>query len=81
MNNPFFKFLAEFVTRLFSGKPKFFATVQTIAFITGGISSGILYLQSTSVALPSWLSSFGNVNVVIASVVAIILSQLPTKSK
>lgn len=80
MNNAFFRFLAEFVTRLFSGKPKFFATVQWIAFMTGGISSAIMYLESIGTTLPSWVSAVGNTNVIIASVVAIILSQLPTKS-
>ncbi len=79
MNNAFFRFLAEFVTRLFSSKPKFFAIIQWIAFVTGGISSAILYLESVT-TLPSWVASLGNANVIIASVVAIILSQLPTKS-
>jgi len=79
MNNAFFRFLAEFVTRLFSSKPKFFAVIQWIAFMTGGISSAILYLESV-ITLPTWVAALGNVNVIIASVVAIILSQLPTKS-
>ncbi len=79
MNNAFFRFLAEFVTRLFSSKPKFFAVIQWIAFMTGGISSAILYLESV-MTLPTWVASLGNVNVIIASVVAIVLSQLPTKS-
>ncbi len=79
MDNAFFRFLAEFVTRLFSSKPKFFAITQWIAFITGGVSSAILYLQSVT-TLPSWVAALGNVNVIIASVIAIVLSQLPTKN-
>ncbi len=79
MDNAFFRFLAEFVTRLFSSKPKFFAIIQWIAFITGGVSSAILYLQSVT-TLPSWVAALGNVNVIIASVIAIVLSQLPTKN-
>ncbi len=79
MDNAFFRFLAEFVTRLFSSKPKFFAIIQWIAFITGGVSSAILYLQSIT-TLPSWVAALGNVNVIIASVIAIVLSQLPTKN-
>jgi hypothetical protein len=78
MNNTFFKFLADFVSRLFSGKPKFFQTVQWIAFIVGGISSGIMYLETTT-TLPSWVASIGSVNVVVGSVVALILAQLPNK--
>jgi hypothetical protein len=80
MNHPFFNFLAEFFTRLFSGKPKFFASLQTIAFITAGVSSGILYLKSISTDLPDWLSILGNLNLVVGAVVAIIMSQLPNKS-
>jgi hypothetical protein len=80
MNNPIFNFLAEFITRLFSEKPKFFQTLQMIAFAAGGLSTTIIYLQSTYGTLPSWVSLIGNINVVVASVVALIMAQLPNKS-
>lgn len=76
--NAFFQFLADFATRLFSAKPKFFETIQWIAFIVGGLSSGIMYFETVT-TLPSWVSSLGSVNVVIGSVIALILAQLPNK--
>jgi hypothetical protein len=76
--NAFFQFLADFATRLFSAKPKFFVTLQWVAFIVGGISAGIMYF-GTVTTLPSWVNSLGSVNVVIGSVVALILAQLPNK--
>lgn len=75
--NSFFQFLAEFFTRLFSKKPKFFEVVQWVSFLTGGVSSAILYLNETGTALPAWVSVVGNVNVIIGSVVALIIAQLP----
>ena len=71
MDNAFFRFLAEFVTRLFSSKPKFFAIIQWIAFITGGVSSAILYLQSIT-TLPSWVAAPGNVTVIIVSFIVMV---------
>ena len=78
-NNALFQFIAEFITRLFSGKPKFFAIVQWISFVVGGLSAIILYLKSTSVAPPAWVTSVGNVTVIVSSIVAMIIAQLPKK--
>jgi L-asparagine transporter-like permease len=78
-NNALFQFIAEFIARLFSGKPKFFVIIQWISFVIGGISAIIMYLKSTSVALPDWVTAIGNVTVVISSIVAMIVAQLPKK--
>ena len=80
MNNAFIQFLADLFARLFSEKPKFCAALQWVAFIVGGISSGIMYLESLC-TLPTWISSLGSVNVLVGSVVALILSQLPQKGE
>ncbi len=80
MQNPFFKFLAELATRLFSKNPKFFDYVQMIALVVGGLSGLVQYLQSTGVELPKLFDIVGNVNVVVSSVVAMILAQLPNDS-
>jgi hypothetical protein len=79
MNNAFFSFLAELVTRLFSAKPKFFSVIQWVAFLAGGFSATVQYLQEVGTALPSWVAVAGNVNVVVGSVVALIIAQLPVK--
>ncbi len=77
MQNPFFKFLAELATRLFSKNPKFFDIVQMIALVVGGVSGLVQYLQSTGVELPKLFEVVGIINVVVSSVVALILAQLP----
>jgi hypothetical protein len=77
MQNPFFKFLAELATRLFSKNPNFFDIVQMIALVVGGVSGLVQYLQSTGVELPKLFEVVGNINVVVSSVVALILAQLP----
>jgi hypothetical protein len=80
MQNPFFKFLAELATRLFSKNPKFFDIVQMIALVVGGVSGLVQYLQSTGVELPKLFEVVGNINVVVSSVVALILAQLPNNT-
>lgn len=80
MQNPFFKFLAELVTRLFSKNPKFFDKVQLVSLVAGGLSGLVFYLQSVGVELPKLFSALGNLNVLVTSVVSIILSQLPNDS-
>ncbi len=79
--NPFFKFLAELVTRLFSKNPKFFSTLQLISLVVGGLSGLVYYLQSLGVNMPEFFKILGNINVMVGSVVAIIVAQLPNQSK
>ena len=81
MNNPLVNFIAEFVLRLFSEKPKFFIVIQWISILTGGVAAVLSYLISTGSVLPSWIAGFSNVNVIVGSVVALILSQLTNKDK
>lgn len=76
-NNALVQFIAEFITRLFSTKPKFFVTIQWISFIVGGISAIIMYLKSTSSVLPAWVNSIGSTAVLASAVVAAIVAQLP----
>ena len=75
--NPLFKFLSELVSRLFSKNPKFFKYVQLISVVLGALSAVVVYLQSVGISLPGLFTAFGNINVIVSSVVATILSQLP----
>lgn len=80
MKNPLVDFLAEFAIRLFSAKPKFFVIIQWISILVGGISAGLTYWQSLGKVLPAWAITVSNVNVIVGSVVAIIISQLTMKN-
>lgn len=80
MKNPLVDFLAEFAIRLFSSKPKFFVIIQWISILVGGISAGLTYWQSIGKVLPAWAVTVSNVNVIVGSVVAIIISQLTMKN-
>ncbi len=80
MDNPFFKFLAELVTRLFSKNPKFFQQVQLISLLVGGLSGLVYYLKSIGVQVPGLFSVLDNVTVMVSSVLTIILAQLPNDS-
>lgn len=75
MNNALKTFIAELVLRFFSKKPKFFTIIQILSIVTGGVSALISYLESTSVALPVWVASVGNINVIVGSIVAIVIAQ------
>jgi hypothetical protein len=75
MNNALTKFVAELALRFFSKKPKFFVIIQVLSVVTGAVAALISYLESSSVELPVWVASVGNVNVIIASIVALIVAQ------
>jgi len=77
MDNPFFKFLAELATRLFSKNPKFFAQFQFVSLVIGGLSGLVHYLKSIGVQVPGLFSVLDNVTIMISSVLTIILAQLP----
>jgi uncharacterized membrane protein YvlD (DUF360 family) len=79
MNNALTLFISELVLRLFSQKPKFFVIIQWVSILTGAVSALISYLGTTTLTLPSWVATVGNINVMIASIVAIIVSQLTNK--
>lgn len=78
--NPLSKFVAELVSRLFSKNPKFFDYIQIASVVLGSLSAVVAYLQSTGVDLPGVFTAFGNVNVLVSSVIATILAQLPNDS-
>jgi hypothetical protein len=80
MQNPFFKFLAELATRLFSKNPKFFDHVQLISLFVGGLSGLVHYLQTLGIEMPKLFAVLDNATVMITSVIAIILAQLPNDS-
>jgi len=80
MENPFFKFLAELVSRLFSKNPKFFDHVQLVSLFVGGVSGLVHYLQTLGVDMPKLFAAMDNATVMISSVIAIILAQLPNDS-
>ena len=79
MNNVLVNFIAEFVLRLFSSKPKFFVIIQWVSIVTGGLATLLSYAQTVTAQLPSWVTHFSNANVIVASAVALILSQLTNK--
>jgi uncharacterized membrane protein YvlD (DUF360 family) len=79
MNNVLTLFISELILRLFSQKPKFFVIIQWISILTGAVSALISYLGTTSLALPSWVATVGNINVMIASIIALIVAQLTNK--
>ena len=76
MNNPLTNFLMELMTRLTTNNPKFFKVVQTIALVIGASSAVLMYLDG-KVELPSWTIHIANIEVIINSVVAAVISQLP----
>jgi hypothetical protein len=78
-NNVLFQFLAELVSRLFSGKPKFFVIIQWVSVVVGAVSVLVNYLTSSGVVLPDWTQTVSDMSVTVGSVVAIIMAQLPKK--
>lgn len=74
-------FLVELGKRLVTKNPQFFDKIQVISTITGIISGIMMYLQDSTLPIPSWLLAFGSVNVLVSSIVAAILAQLPNESR
>jgi len=80
-NNAIYQFIADLIDRLFSSKPGFFGVIQWVSTIVGAISTLIIYLQSTGVSLPSWVVSMGKTDVIVGSIVALIIAQLPKQQE
>ncbi len=80
MKNPMIDFVAELAVRLFSSKPKFFAIVQWISTILGSAAAVLMYLHTEGVALPVWTSKISEVSVIVGSIVALVMAQLPNKN-
>lgn len=77
MNNALFQFIAEFSVRMFSKKPKFFAIIQWISVTIGSVGALLAYLHSANIPLPEWTAKISEVNIIVGSIVAMIMSQLP----
>lgn len=71
-------FLLELLKRLTTNNPKFFKIIQVIALVIGAASAALIYLEG-KIELPSWTSHLANVEVIVNSIVAVILSQLPNQ--
>ena len=83
MNEKIAKFVVDFISRFGSAKPKFFAIIQYISIGTASLSSAIIWLQHSSFSshLPVWVASVGRTDVVVSSIVAIIIAQLPKQGE
>ena len=82
MENKTPNFLTELIIRLFSDNPKFFKVIQAISLGVGGLSAVIMYVKSNAIAeVPAWLGTLDSVSVVIGSVVATVIAQLPVPNK
>jgi hypothetical protein len=71
------EFIAEFITRLFSKKPKFFLIVQIHAVVIGGLSKIFQELVDSGIDLPPVLDNVSDVSVQLVSLAAAIIAQLP----
>jgi hypothetical protein len=74
-------FLLELVARLFSQNPTFFRVIQILSAITVIITGLPDFLSSIGVSLPENLLILENKTIAIASIVAMIIAQLPKKDK
>lgn len=79
MNNALMQFIADFSVRLFSKKPKFFVIIQWIAAVIGSAAAVLVYLHDSNIVLPEWTNKISEVNVIVGSVVAMIVAQLPNE--
>jgi hypothetical protein len=81
MDNAFVKFWAEFFTRIFSKKPRFFEIVQWVGVSITGLSLTIGFLSTKDIVMPDWVSVVGDTTFVIGGVVAMIIAQLPNSKE
>lgn len=65
------------IHRITTKNPKFFDKIQLVSLFVGSVSAVIVYLKSQGIELPGWLSILDNTNIVVNSIIAMILSQLP----
>lgn len=77
----FIVFISDLIRRLFSKKPQFFNIIQKLSIITGGLSATFLYIESLQIELPSYLKIIGSVNVLVGSVIATLMAQLPNSKE
>jgi len=65
------------IHRITTKNPKFFDKIQLVSLFVGSASAVVVYLKSQGIELPGWLSVLDNTNVVVNSIIAMILAQLP----
>lgn len=80
--NPFISFIAQFISRLFSGKPKFFTIIQLIAGVLAAANVALSALVSGgTIAGDNKVVAFLTSGITFAvSLTAAIMAQLPVKS-
>lgn len=76
MNTNFF---SELIVRLGKSNPKFFDYIQIAALVLGALSAAFNYIDSHDAALPSWLNWIKSSTVLVSSIVAAVIAQLPNK--
>lgn len=76
-NNFLTNFLVELAKRLTTRAPRFFRVIQAAAVILGATSAAVLWLTEQGYNLPIWLQKIGDMKIIINSVLAIVLAQLP----
>lgn len=70
-------FFTELIARLLSSNPKFFKVIQVLSAITALITGLPDFFTSIGVSLPPNLLLLENKSIAIASIVAMIIAQLP----
>lgn len=73
------RFLAEVITRLGKSNPKFFDYIQVVALGLGAVAAAFNFIDQHGTILPSWLTWIKSTTVIVSSVVAAVIAQLPNK--
>jgi hypothetical protein len=74
-------FLVEFITRFLSKNPAFFNVINWVSFGIATLTGLPETLVSYGIAVPSWLAIFENHFALVASVIVLIIGQLPVQPK
>jgi Na+/glutamate symporter len=74
-------FLVEIISRLMTKNPRFFKKLQVASVVLGGLSAVVMYLKSSGMyPVPAWLEVLDSMTVLVASVIATVIAQLPNDS-
>lgn len=74
-------FLVEFITRFLSKNPTFFNVINWISLGVATLTGLPQTLISYGIAVPSWLAIFENHFALVASIVVLVIGQLPVQPK
>lgn len=70
------------ISRLMTKNPSFFRKVQVASVVLGALSAVVMYLKSSGLyPVPAWLEVLDSATVLVGSVVATVMAQLPNDSK